>query len=136
MNFAKLMSKSLTVTLCAVALVVSSAIASVAPALAETVTVKMGSDTGQLQFVPSKVEISQGDTVKWVNNKLPPHNVVFEKNNIPDASLADKLSHKDLAYSPGETFSRTFTEDMPTGEYSYYCVPHRGAGMVGKIVVK
>ncbi|NER82259.1 MAG: plastocyanin, partial [Leptolyngbya sp. SIO1D8] len=24
----------------------------------------------------------------------------------------------------------------PTGEYSYFCAPHRGAGMVGKITLE
>ena len=46
---------------------------------------------------------------------------------------ADKLSHEDYLNSPGETVSSTF--DKP-GEYSYYCEPHQGAGMAGKIIVQ
>lgn len=100
------------------------------PATAGEVTIKMGADNGMLAFQPNKVEISTGDTVKWENNKLAPHNVVFEK--VPAGEESAKLNHKQLAFSPGETFSATF--DTP-GEYTYYCEPHRGAGMVGTIVV-
>ncbi|GAB4366891.1 MAG: plastocyanin [Elainellaceae cyanobacterium] len=98
----------------------------VAPAAADTVTVKMGADSGMLAFEPSTVTIKAGDTVKWVNNKLPPHNIVFE------GSAASK-SHQQLMFSPGESYEATFDEP---GTYSYYCAPHRGAGMAGKVVVQ
>ena len=47
--------------------------------------------------------------------------------------LADQISHNQLTFAPGESYSTTFTADMPTGEYKYYCAPHRGAGMAGQI---
>ena len=50
-----------------------------------------------------------------------------------DGAIATKLSHTALVFSPGESFSTTFTE---AGEYPYYCEPHRGAGMVGKVIVE
>ena len=93
-------------------------------AMAATFEVKMGSDTGMLQFVPADLTIKTGDTVKWINNKTAPHNAVFEVEGVK--------SHKQLVFSPGESYETTFSE---AGEYSYYCEPHRGAGMVGKIVV-
>ncbi|MEM8777546.1 MAG: plastocyanin [Cyanobacteria bacterium P01_G01_bin.49] len=119
------MSKKLGLLIAAIALVVSSFFVAVNPAAAETYEVKMGSDSGMLAFEPKTLEISSGDTVKWVNNKLAPHNVVVEDST--------KLSHKGLVFSPGESFESTFNEP---GEYTYYCEPHRGAGMVGKVVVK
>lgn len=97
-----------------------------APAAAETYTVKMGADNGMLAFDPSNLTIKEGDTVKWVNNKLPPHNIIFE-------GAADKYSHSQLMFAPGEEYSATFDE---SGQFSYYCAPHRGAGMVGKITVE
>ena len=119
------MTKKLSLLLSALVLFVSSFFFSVNPALAETVEVKMGSDNGMLKFVPETVTIKEGDTVKWENNKMSPHNVVFEN--------ASEKSHKNLVFSPGESYESTFNE---AGEYSYYCEPHRGAGMVGKIVVQ
>lgn len=119
-------SRSLSLALCAVVLVIGSFFMAVSPAAADTVTVKMGADSGMLAFEPSTVTIKAGDTVKWVNNKLPPHNIMFE------GGAANK-SHDQLMFSPGESYEATF--DTP-GTYSYYCSPHRGAGMAGKVVVE
>ncbi len=119
------MARKISLLLSALVLVVSTFFLSVAPAAANTVEVKMGSDNGMLKFVPETVTIKEGDTVKWDNNKMSPHNVVFE-------NATDK-SHKNLVFSPGEGYESTFNE---AGEYSYYCEPHRGAGMVGKVIVQ
>jgi plastocyanin len=121
--------KQIVLTLSVALVVLVGVFANIAPATAAEITVKMGADNGMLAFVPNVVEISAGDSVTWSNNKLSPHNVVFEKGPGDVAGL----SHKALAFNPGETFSQTFDQ---AGEYTYYCEPHRGAGMVGKIVVK
>ena len=96
----------------------------VTSAQAKTVEVKLGTDAGMLAFEPSNVTISAGDSVKFVNNKLAPHNAVFDGH--------EELSHPDLAFAPGESWEETFSNP---GTYDFYCEPHRGAGMVGKIVV-
>lgn len=131
-------SRSLSLAFLTVALVVGSFFAVVSPAAAETVTVKMGSDSGMLMFEPANITIHSGDTVKWVNNKLPPHNIMFDEKNVPgaDKELATKLSHSQLLFSPGESYEVTFASDLPAGSYTYFCAPHRGAGMVGKITVE
>ena len=117
------------------ALVISSCAFLAAPAFAADQTVKMGSDGGLLVFEPATVTVSKGDTVTWENNKMAPHNVVFDANTIPGGkATADKLSQSKLTFSPGESYSSTF--DVEPGEYTYYCAPHRGAGMVGKIIVQ
>ena len=97
----------------------------VGSAQAATVEVKLGTDAGMLAFEPSTVTIKAGDTVKFVNNKLAPHNAVFEGN--------DQYSHSDLAFNPGESWEETFSE---AGTFDFYCEPHRGAGMVGKVIVE
>lgn len=119
-------------------LVVSSFALFAPSAAAETFTVKMGTDKGMLKFEPASLTIKPGDTVEWVNNKVPPHNVVFDSAKIPtkSADLAKSLSHKQLLMSPGQKTKTTFGADVPPGEYSYYCEPHRGAGMGGKITVE
>lgn len=135
MKFKLRIPRSLSLLLATILLVVSSFVLSAAPAAAETYTVKMGADNGLLKFVPDKLTIKAGDTVKWVNNKLAPHNAVFDAGAVPsaDKELATKVSHTKLLYAPGESYESTFTEP---GSYSYYCQPHRGAGMVGKITVE
>ena len=68
-----------------------------APAWA--VDVQMGSN-GNLVFDPEEVTISAGESVHFVNNMLPPHNVIVEDR--PD------LGHEALAMLPGEEFDVAF----------------------------
>lgn len=121
--------------LSAVVLAIATVALSSSPALAATIEVKMGADNGLLQFVPSEVTVAPGDTVKFVMNKLGPHNVVFDKTPGGPA-LAKSLSKEQLLFAPGEISEVNIPSDAPTGTYSYYCTPHRGAGMVGKINVQ
>ena len=86
--------------------------------------IQMGKD-GMLVFAPCELTIAVGDTVTFVNNELPPHNVMFTGH--------DELSHNDLAFSPGESFNVTFEK---AGDYNFQCDPHAGAGMKGVIHVK
>ena len=92
-----------------------------APAWA--VDVMMGAD-GNLVFEPAEVTISAGESVHFVNNMLPPHNVIVEDHPV--------LDHEALALLPGEEFDVTFTE---AGDYTYCCAPHKGAGMIGTVHV-
>ncbi len=119
-------------------LVVSSFAVFAPSAAADTYTVKLGTDKGLLAFEPAKLTVKPGDTIKWVNNKVPPHNVVFDSAKIPNksADLAKGLSHKQLLMTPGQETTTTIPEDAPAGEYTFYCEPHRGAGMIGKVVVE
>ena len=92
------------------------------PALA--VDVQMGSN-GNLVFDPAEVTISAGESVHFVNNMLPPHNVIVEGR--PD------LGHESLAMLPGEEFDLVFND---SGDYTYWCAPHKGAGMIGTVHVE
>jgi plastocyanin len=126
------MTRQLAVTCVAILLVVSAFFFNADEAAAANITIKMGTTKG-LVFDPAVATISAGDTVTWNVDKLPPHNVQFNKTP-GDAALAASLSHKGLE-GMGKSFSVTFPSDAPAGEYNYFCMPHRGAGMVGKIVV-
>ena len=84
------------------------------------VDVTMGSG-GNLVFEPSEISISAGDTVHFVNGMLPPHNVIVEDH--------PELSHEGLIFAPGESFDVTFTD---AGDYTFWCAPHKGAGMIGQ----
>merc|ERR1719224_134621 len=99
---------------------------------AETKMVKMGSDSGQLVFQPDEIKICAGDSVTWTNNKGGPHNVVFDEEAIPSGVDQAAISMEDQLGEEGETYSKKF--DV-AGSYSYYCEPHRGAGMNGLLIV-
>jgi len=86
--------------------------------------IQMGSG-GMLVFEPCELTIAVGDTVTFVNNELPPHNVIFADH--------DELSHGDLAFTAGESFDVTFEQ---AGDYAFQCDPHAGAGMKGVIHVQ
>ena len=92
-----------------------------APAWA--VDVQMGAN-GNLVFEPAEVSISAGESVHFINNMLPPHNVVVEDH--------PEWSHEGLAMLPGEDFEVAFPEP---GDYTYWCAPHKGAGMIGTVHV-
>ena len=94
--------------------------------------VKLGSDSGGLVFDPATVTISKGDSVTWTNNAGFPHNIVFDEDAVPSGVNAEALGHEDYLNAPGESHTMKFTE---SGTYEYYCEPHQGAGMQGKVVV-
>ena len=87
--------------------------------------IQMGSG-GMLVFDPCELTIGVGDTVTFVNNELPPHNVMFDEPYT-------QMSHNDLAFASGEKFDLTFEQ---AGDYYFQCDPHAGAGMKGVIHVE
>ena len=87
--------------------------------------IQMGSG-GMLVFDPCELTIAVGDTVTFVNNELPPHNVMFDEPY-------QEMSHGDLAFASGEKFDLTFEQ---AGDYYFQCDPHAGAGMKGVIHVE
>lgn len=121
-----------------IAAIAAAAIWTAAPAIAETYQVKMGTDNGQLAFDPPEIAIAPGDTVQFVMNGLGPHNVVFNARQVPgkDRRLAKQLSAPKLVYSADGSLEVEFPANAEPGEYGYYCQPHRGAGMSGKIIVE
>lgn len=126
-------SKRIALVLSVALLVISTLTFGASSASAETYSVKMGTDKGTLKFDPPNLTIKKGDTVNWVNNKLSPHNAVFDKAKVPEGVDAAKISHKKLLNVIGDSYTTTF--DTP-GTYTYYCEPHRGAGMVATITVE
>ena len=129
------MLKKLGLFASAVLLFISSLFLASNPALAETYEVKMGGDNSLLVFDPPSLTIKPGDTVKWINNKVGPHNVVFDNTKISN-TLSTELSDEQLAFRPNESWEATFPKDIAPGEYPYYCQPHRGAGMAATIIVQ
>merc|ERR1719401_3159534 len=103
------------------------------PFVADAVDVKMGSNGGQLVFVPDEVTIKAGESVTWVGNKGMPHNVVFDEEAVPDGTNLEAINHEDMVNDEGEKVTSKFTK---AGTYAYYCEPHRGAGMNGVVIVK
>ena len=94
------------------------------PRMAYAAEIQMGAD-GMLVFEPCELTVEVGETVTFINNELPPHNVMFADYQ--------ELSHGDLMFSAGESFDVTFEK---AGDYAFQCDPHAGAGMKGVIHVQ
>jgi plastocyanin len=98
-----------------------------APATGSTATTGTagGASTAQVimtnrAYDPQTVTIKVGDTVTWLNQDAPQHDVV-----------ADSGEFKSDLFDKGQSFSFTFTK---AGTYPYHCSIH--PGMTGTIVVQ
>lgn len=80
----------------------------------------------EFRFQPESLKVLAGDTVTWVNHGKLPHTTTSGENGKPDGRWGSKHLGR------GGSFSYVFTEP---GTYHYYCVPHRGLGMKGVVVV-
>ncbi|KAG6591248.1 Plastocyanin major isoform, chloroplastic, partial [Cucurbita argyrosperma subsp. sororia] len=98
------------------------------------IEVLLGGDDGSLAFIPNDFSVAAGEKIVFKNNAGFPHNVVFDEDEIPSGVDAGKISmnEEDLLNAPGEVYEVNLTEK---GSYSFYCSPHQGAGMVGKVTV-
>jgi plastocyanin len=73
-----------------------------------------------LSYQPQQLTVKVGDTVTWVNQDGPQHDVVANGGEFKSALLDN-----------GGTFSFTFAK---AGTYKYYCSIH--PNMVGTVVVQ
>jgi len=92
--------------------------------------------TSTLSFYPSEVHILAGQTVEWRNRSLFSHTVTDDpaKASDPaDSSLPPGALPFSAEVGPGETYHYTFT--VP-GTYRYFCEPHEGLDMLGRVVVE
>ncbi|MDG2845117.1 plastocyanin, partial [Vibrio parahaemolyticus] len=114
--------------------VVATAASAVLASNAMAIEVLLGGDDGSLAFVPNNFSVASGEKIVFKNNAGFPHNVVFDEDEIPSGVDAGKISmsDEDLLNAPGETYSVTLDAK---GTYSFFCSPHQGAGMVGKVTV-
>ncbi len=79
-------------------------------------------------FDPPEVHVKVGQTVRWVWVSGS-HNVVSGTSCTPDGKFTSGSSE----LGPGSQFDHAF--DAP-GTFPYYCDPHCGVGMIGKVVVE
>ncbi len=101
--------------------------------------VAVGPSGNYFRFVPERVEIPVGGTVRW-NFESAGHNVSARPEAARQVSLpegAEPFSSYPEGESfrvvaEGETYEHAFS--VP-GEYVYVCVPHVGEGMIGTVVV-
>ena len=89
-----------------------------------TVTVGPG---GDLRFEPETLEVEMGATVEFVWDSSG-HTVTVDAQ--PDGAGWEATGQS----TKSAGFTHTHTFDV-AGQYDYYCVPHRSAGMTGTVLV-
>jgi plastocyanin len=83
-------------------------------------------EMGPHSFNPSTIIVAEGATVTWINTSSEVHTVTSGSQGNHDG----RFDSGNMA--PGEEFTYTFES---TGTYSYFCIPHLGAGMTGTVSV-
>lgn len=116
------------------AAVVATAASAILASSALAIDVKLGADDGGLVFQPSQFTVASGEKIVFKNNAGFPHNVIFDEDEVPAGVDVSKISmtEEDLLNGPGEEYSVTLETK---GTYSFFCSPHQGAGMIGKVTV-
>lgn len=114
--------------------VVATAASAMLASNAMALEILLGADDGSLAFVPKNFSVASGEEIVFKNNAGFPHNVVFDEDEIPSGVDASAISmpEEELLNAAGETYKVTLKEK---GSYAFYCAPHRGAGMSGKLTV-
>ncbi len=95
---------------------------------------------GRLVFTPEQLEFPVGETVRWFFASAG-HNIACRPEHSDLVELpegAEPFSTYDPNESPrslipkGKSFTHTFDVQ---GAYTYACIPHEGAGMIGQLLV-
>ncbi len=112
---------------------------------AAVVEVKMtGNGTSQAAFVPNKLTIKKGATVRFLNVSGGPHNVAFYPDSVPKGAvetlkkgmpnpMGDLMGP--FLTQPNEKYDVSFA-GAPAGTYKGYCMPHVALGMTIAITVQ
>lgn len=101
----------------------------------DVVVVKMVDKSAtEFAFEPATVTVSPGQTIRFVQEGVQPHNVEF-RDPPPEASLDDVLMGPFLVQR-GQTYEVIVDDRFIEGSYPYVCTPHEAMGMKGTIVVE
>lgn len=97
------------------------------------------------RFAPARVEATVGDTLVFELLSGGPHNVAFDPDSIPAGArqaLARNLGADarflvvpEMLIDRGETLVLPLA-GLPPGTYRFYCTPHLGGGMEGRLVLR
>lgn len=88
---------------------------------------ELGVKGNELKFDKEELSAPAGSvTITFTNTSSIPHNVAIESED------GEALDEGEVV-GDGET--STATADLEPGTYTYYCTPHKGAGMTGTLTV-
>lgn len=105
-----------------------------APRAGAVVVVKMVDVSAtEYRFEPAEISVNPGDTVRFEQAGVMPHNVEFREGpagvNLGAARMGPFLT------KAGETYDVVIDARFPAGVHKYVCTPHEALGMKGSITV-
>ncbi len=89
--------------------------------------------TAEWRFEPENVTVSPGDTVRWVQDDIVPHNVEFK--DTPKAAKLGEAMFGSFIITRGETYELVIDDRFALGEYAYICTAHVALGQKGVLTV-
>lgn len=130
------MRRALLLVLAAAALAAAAAAAPRAQTTQATVAPVVIRMTDGLQFRPARLTVKRGTRVTWKNVGGVAHTITTVRAkaaNKADARVPAGARTWDSGFvGGGASYSRVLTAP---GVYRYFCIPHQGAKMIGRIVV-
>lgn len=102
---------------------------------AHVVVVKMvDKGGGTWNFEPSAVQAQPGDTVRFLQTDIVPHNVQFK--SVPKgAKLGPTVMMGAFLMKKGDTYDLVIDARFAPGTYHFVCTPHEMMGMKGTLEV-
>lgn len=99
-------------------------------------TVMMITEGSDYYFDPIGLSVETGDTVTF-EIKNGNHSATAYQKGTSSASVTripegSEVFNSEVLSEQGATYEHTFET---TGTYDYFCIPHKGLGMVGRIIV-
>jgi plastocyanin len=87
----------------------------------------------QFKFDPAEITVNPGDTVRFVQSTITPHNVDFRSTpagaNLGAAKLGPFLT------AAGQNYDLVIDARFSAGTYQFVCTPHEMMGMKGVLTV-
>jgi len=104
---------------------------------AEVIEVRMRNDASRVKswFEPVGLRIKPGQTIRWILDMDVHSSAAYHpKNAMHSLRIPESAAPWDsgLMTTKGAHFDHVFTVE---GVYDYFCLPHEGDGMVGRIIV-
>jgi plastocyanin len=100
--------------------------------------------TDGFRFAPQTATAATGETVRWTNASEVGHTVTARTDEIPagaayfasggfETERAARNGVSEGLIAPGEPYEHACRRPGP---YAYYCIPHEGSGMTGRVRIE
>ncbi|MBK6424413.1 MAG: cupredoxin domain-containing protein [Gemmatimonadetes bacterium] len=105
------------------------------PPAGRVIVVKMTDVSAtEYRYEPASVTVTAGDTVRFTQTGVMPHNVDFKA--APPAATLGVAKTGPFLTKAGQTYDLVIDGRFPAGAYQFACTPHEALGMKGTLTVQ